>query len=73
MERKPNQGTDGGWESSTHGDKAWQAETDRIAARNADARKAGRVEREEYEKGRDEARRAVAAKQRAELLKRHGS
>ena len=59
-----------GWQSSSRGEKAWKEATDRVASRNADARKQGKREREEYERGRDEARRAADAKRHAELLKR---
>lgn len=59
-----------GWKSSSRGDAAWKETRERIASRNADARRAGKQEREAYEQTRDEARRALAARQRADLLKR---
>lgn len=70
MERKPKQDVDPGWESSSRGERAWKEVTDRVEARNADARKAGRAERDEYERKRDEARRAEAAKRHAKLMAR---
>ena len=70
MLHKPRQDVDSSWESSTRGERAWKEETDRVASRNADARKAGRLEREEYERGREDARRSAAAKRDAKLLKR---
>ena len=59
-----------GWSSSSRGDRAWKEDTDRVATRNAEARKAGRIERESYERQRDEARRAAAAEREAKMLKR---
>jgi hypothetical protein len=67
---KPREDVEPGWTSSTTGDKAWKEATDEIASRNAAARKAGRQEREEYERRRDETRDAEAAKRHAKLLKR---
>ena len=69
MEQKPNKNVDDTWESSTRGDQAWKEATDRVASRNADARKAGRTEREAYERERDDARRTAAAKREAKLRK----
>ena len=57
------------WTSSTRGDRAWKEETDRVATRNAEARKAGRIEREAYERQRDEARNVADAERRAKLAK----
>ena len=68
--RKSKEDVDGGWQSSTSGEKAWKEATDEIASRNAAARKAGRQEREAYERSRDESRDAEAAKRHAKLLKR---
>jgi hypothetical protein len=59
-----------GWESSTRGDAAWKEAKDEVASRNAEARKEGKRERESYERGRDEARRAAFAKQHAQLLRK---
>ena len=41
MEQKLNKNADDSWESSTRGEQAWKEATDRVASRNADARKAG--------------------------------
>jgi hypothetical protein len=59
-----------GWSSSSRGERAWKEDTDRVASRNADARKAGRQEREAYERQRDDVRRSAAAERHAKLLKR---
>jgi hypothetical protein len=61
---------DPAWESSTRGERAWKEATDAVASRNADARKAGRLEREAYEQDRNDARRTAAAKAHAKLVKR---
>jgi len=58
------------WESSSRGEAAWKEATDRVASRNSEARKLGKQQREAYERGREDARRAAAAKRHAELLKR---
>jgi hypothetical protein len=58
------------WKSSTRGESAWKEARERVASRNAEARKAGKVEREAYERERETARRAADAKSHAELLKR---
>ena len=59
-----------GWKSSSRGEAAWKETMDRVASRNADARREGRRERDAYEREREDARRAAAAKRHAELLKR---
>lgn len=64
------QGDNNGWKSSSRGDAAWKETTERVASRNTEARKQGKAERETYERGREEARRAAAAKNHAKLLKR---
>ena len=43
-----------------------------VATRNTEARKAGKLERDTYERGREDARRAAAAKRHAKLLGRRG-
>jgi hypothetical protein len=70
MLHRPKQEIDSDWQSSTRGERAWKEATDRVASRNADARKTGRLEREAYERGRDEARRSAAAEREAKLRKR---
>jgi hypothetical protein len=59
-----------GWKSSSRGEAAWKETRARIEARNADARKRGKQQRETYEGGRADARRVAEAKHHAELLKR---
>ena len=56
--------------SEARGERAWKEATDQIATRNVATQKAGKQEREEYERVRDKARRASAAARHAELLKR---
>ena len=58
------------WKSSTRGEQAWKEARERIASRHAEARKAGKREREAYERGRENARQAAAARRHAELLRR---
>jgi hypothetical protein len=67
MERK-KQEADSGFKSSTNGEQAWKEATDRVSSRNADARKAGRIERDKYERGREDDRRSRAAKRDAKLI-----
>jgi hypothetical protein len=55
---------------STRGDAAWKETREAVASRNADARKAGKAERETYERGREDMRNAAAAKRHAKLLDR---
>jgi hypothetical protein len=64
------QGDGSGWKSSSRGERAWKEASERVAARNAEARKAGRLEREAYERDREDARRAAAQRRHAELLRR---
>jgi hypothetical protein len=71
VERKPTQDVDSTWQSSTRGERAWKEATDLVASRNADARKTGRLEREAYEREREEARRSAAAEREAKLRKRN--
>ena len=51
---------------STRGDSAWQEARDRIASRNADARRAGKAERETYEREREAMKQAAAAARHAQ-------
>ena len=55
------------WQSSARGEQAWKEATDRIASRNAAARKAGKLRREAYERMREDTRRAGVAKREAYL------
>ncbi len=52
------------------GDAAWREMRDGIAARNDQARKDGRKQRESEERGREDRRRSADGVRRAELLKR---
>lgn len=63
----PNQDEASSWKPSTRGDQAWKEATDQIASRNAETRKAGRNERAEYERTRDDARRRAELKRQAKL------
>jgi len=58
------------WKSSGRGEQAWKEERERVASRNAEARKAGKVEREAYEREREIVRQTAAAKSHAELVNR---
>ena len=55
------------------GEAAWKEEKERIAERNAQVRKAGREQREEYERGQSEARHAREVRQMTDLLGKQGS
>ncbi|MEA2456021.1 MAG: hypothetical protein QOI45_2283 [Thermoleophilaceae bacterium] len=55
---------------STRGEAAWKETREGIASRNADARKAGKAERETYEREREAIRHDAAAKRQAKLLGR---
>jgi hypothetical protein len=59
-----------GWKSSSRGEAAWKEAKEGVALRNAEARKEGKRRRESYERSREDARRAAAAKQHAQLLNR---
>jgi hypothetical protein len=59
-----------GWKPTTRGERAWKEATERVASRNAESRKAGRLEREAYERGRADARRVAEHRRHAQLLKR---
>jgi hypothetical protein len=58
------------WKSSTRGEQAWKEARERVASRNAEARKAGKLEREAYERSRDTARQAADARRHEDLLRR---
>ncbi len=63
-----NDGSD--FSPSTRGDSAWKEARERVASRNAEARKVGKAEREAYERGREKVRQVAAAKSHAELVNR---
>ena len=54
------------------GEAAYKENLARIAERNAQAKKAGKQQREEYERGQSERRRASEARERAALPVRPG-
>jgi hypothetical protein len=58
------------WKSSTRGEQAWKEAMERVASRNAEARRAGKREREAHERGRENARQAASARRHAELQRR---
>jgi hypothetical protein len=70
MVRMTRQDDETGWKSSTRGEQAWKEATEHVASRNAAARKLGKEQREKYEKGRDGARRAAAARRHSQLVNR---
>jgi hypothetical protein len=59
-----------GWKPSTRGERAWAEERERIASRNAATRKTGKQEREAYERDRESARQAAAARRHSQMLRR---
>jgi hypothetical protein len=69
MVRMSQQDDGSTWRSSTRGEQGWKEAMERVAARNAEARKAGKRERETYERDRADARQAAAARRHAELLR----
>jgi hypothetical protein len=59
------------WRSSeARGERAWKEATDRIASRNDAVQKAGKQEREAYERAREDARRARSTERREQVMKR---
>jgi hypothetical protein len=58
------------WKPSTRGEQAWKDAMEDVASRNAAARQAGKLEREAYERGRDDLLRAAAEKRHAQLVNR---
>ena len=62
--------SDGQSESSARGEAAWKQAREAIATRNQRAQKAGREQRQAYERGRDDVRRAAEARAHAHLLRR---
>ncbi len=55
---------------SARGEAAWKEAREQVADRNAKTRKAGREQRENYEREKVQARRASEARQMAEILNR---
>ncbi|MFL5896253.1 MAG: hypothetical protein ACJ76Z_14220 [Thermoleophilaceae bacterium] len=54
--------------TSPRGDAAWKAETERVAQRNAEATRAGKQRRAEYEEGRETSRRAAEGREMARFI-----
>jgi hypothetical protein len=61
------------WKPSTRGEQAWKEAMEDVASRNAAARRAGKLEREASERGRDDLLRAAAERRRAHLVNRRTS
>jgi hypothetical protein len=57
-------------ESSARGEAAWKQVREAVAARNERAQRAGRAERQAYERQRDDERRAAEARAHARLVGR---
>jgi hypothetical protein len=57
------------WKSSARGESAWKETREAVSTRNAEVRKSGQQEREEYERERAGARKKAAAKSQAQLLR----
>jgi hypothetical protein len=70
MVHMAQQDDDSTWKSSTRGEQAWKEARERVASRNAEVRKVGKRDREAYERGRENARQAAAARRHAEFLRR---
>ncbi len=66
----PEQDSKSDFVPSTSGDQAWKETRDGVAARNAETRKAGKVEREAYDRKRETVRH-VAAVKRDKALEHH--
>jgi hypothetical protein len=60
-----------GWKSSARGEQAWKEATERVASRNAQSRKIGKLQRDAYEREREDVRREAEQRRHAQLLKRH--
>ena len=60
---------EGNQKPSKRGEAAWKEAKERIAKRNEQARKAGKQQREAYEREQAAARRRVEKRQMAELLR----
>jgi hypothetical protein len=58
------------WQSAARGESAWKEARDQVASRNQEARKAGKLRRETYQRERDAVRQAAEARRHAELLNR---
>jgi len=65
--------SDGTPASSARGEAAWKQATEDVASRNRRAQKAGREQREAYERERRDVRRAAEARDHARLLSGPGA
>jgi len=63
-------GDNSDWKSSARGESAWKEERERVADRNAEVRKSGKLEREQYERKREDIRQVARAKRDARALER---
>jgi hypothetical protein len=70
MVRMAENGDGSTWKPSTRGEQAWKEEMEQVASRNAAARKAGKLEREASERGRDNLLRAAAERRHAQQVNR---
>jgi hypothetical protein len=59
-----------GEKPAPRGEAAWLAAREKVAKRNAETRKAGKIEREDVERRQQEARRSAEARRAAELAQR---
>ena len=67
----PEQDSKSDFVPSTSGDQAWKETRDGIASRNAETRKAGKVERETYDRKRETVRHAANVKRDKALDHHH--
>jgi hypothetical protein len=70
MVRMAEHGDGSTWKPSTRGEQAWKESMEEVASRNAAARRAGKLEREAYEQGRENLLRAAAERRHADLMNR---
>jgi hypothetical protein len=61
-----------GEKPAPRGEAAWLAERERVAKRNAETRKAGKLERETQERQRADDRRTAEVRRAGELARRTG-
>jgi hypothetical protein len=58
------------WKPSTRGEQAWKEAMEDVASRNDATRRAGRLQREASERGRDDLLRAAAERRHTKLVNR---
>jgi hypothetical protein len=73
MVRMAEQGDGSTWKPSTRGEQAWKEAMEEVASRNAATRRAGKLEREASEQGRQDLLRAAAEKRHAQSGNRRTS